>query len=292
MSLPSSLVRQRPDIRAAEELLHAASAQVGVATANLYPQLTLTGSFGTEADRSATSSAAGRPSGAWAPALLQPLFHGGELDARSAAPRSPPMIRPRPSTATPSCRPSRTWPTCCGPWRWTRKPSRPRPRPRRRHEIRSTSPGSSSGSGAVSYLSLLNAERQYRQVRISLVQAQAARFADTAALFQALGGGWWNRPRRPRKPQQPGHHRFTHPIPTGKPPIVRQCCLHLTFLSELNHEEGHRTHPVRPDDPRRRSGRVKALQIRAMDRAGQESRSAARDGDHRRGQVGIRGRPP
>ena len=47
--------------------------------------------------------------------------------------------------------------------------------------------------GAVSYLSLLNAERQYQQARISLIQAQTARFADTAALFQALGGGWWNR---------------------------------------------------------------------------------------------------
>jgi outer membrane protein TolC len=45
----------------------------------------------------------------------------------------------------------------------------------------------------VSYLSLLNAERQYQQTRISLVQAQAVRFADSAALFQALGGGWWNR---------------------------------------------------------------------------------------------------
>ena len=45
--------------------------------------------------------------------------------------------------------------------------------------------------GAVSYLTLLNAERQHQQARISLVQAQAARFADTAALFQALGGGWW-----------------------------------------------------------------------------------------------------
>ena len=47
--------------------------------------------------------------------------------------------------------------------------------------------------GAVSYLTLLNAERQYQQSHISLIQAQAARFADTAALFQALGGGWWNR---------------------------------------------------------------------------------------------------
>jgi outer membrane protein TolC len=47
--------------------------------------------------------------------------------------------------------------------------------------------------GAVNYLSLLNAERQYQQARIGLVQAKAVRFADTAALFQALGGGWWNR---------------------------------------------------------------------------------------------------
>ena len=47
--------------------------------------------------------------------------------------------------------------------------------------------------GATSYLSLLNAQREYHLARILLVQAQALRFADTAALFQALGGGWWNR---------------------------------------------------------------------------------------------------
>jgi outer membrane protein TolC len=46
--------------------------------------------------------------------------------------------------------------------------------------------------GGVSYLTLLNAQRQYLQTRISLVQAKAARFVDTAALFQALGGGWWH----------------------------------------------------------------------------------------------------
>jgi hypothetical protein len=47
--------------------------------------------------------------------------------------------------------------------------------------------------GAISYLALLDAERTYNQARVALVQAQAARFADTAALFQSLGGGWWNR---------------------------------------------------------------------------------------------------
>jgi outer membrane protein TolC len=47
--------------------------------------------------------------------------------------------------------------------------------------------------GAVNYLTLLNAQRQYQEARVGIVRAQAARFADTAALFQALGGGWWNR---------------------------------------------------------------------------------------------------
>lgn len=83
VSLPSSLVRQRPDIRASEELLHAACAQVGLATANLYPQISLSGSFGSSATRledlfsgSIWSIGGG---------LLQPLFHGGALTAKRRA---------------------------------------------------------------------------------------------------------------------------------------------------------------------------------------------------------------
>jgi outer membrane protein TolC len=52
--------------------------------------------------------------------------------------------------------------------------------------------------GAANYLSLLNAQRQYQQARINLVQSQALRYADTAALFQALGGGWWNHLMNPK----------------------------------------------------------------------------------------------
>jgi outer membrane protein TolC len=48
-------------------------------------------------------------------------------------------------------------------------------------------------SGYANYLALLSAEQAYQQARINLVQAQSNRYADTAALFQALGGGWWNR---------------------------------------------------------------------------------------------------
>ncbi len=52
--------------------------------------------------------------------------------------------------------------------------------------------------GYANYLALLSAEQAYQQAVINLVQAQSNRYADTAALFQALGGGWWNRPDLPK----------------------------------------------------------------------------------------------
>jgi outer membrane protein TolC len=58
--------------------------------------------------------------------------------------------------------------------------------------------------GGISYLSLLDAERSYQQARIGLIQAQAGRYADTAALFLALGGGWWNQPAADREGQGAG----------------------------------------------------------------------------------------
>src|SRR6202034_2100367 len=61
--------------------------------------------------------------------------------------------------------------------------------------------------GAISMVAVLNAEQTYRQAELSLVQARANRYADTAGLFQALGGGWWNRTQEPR------YERFS---PTGK----------------------------------------------------------------------------
>ena len=85
MSLPSSLVRQRPDIRAAEELLHAACARVGVATANLYPQITLTGSLGSEATRIQDLFGSGTSVWSLGAGLLQPIFRGGELTAKRRA---------------------------------------------------------------------------------------------------------------------------------------------------------------------------------------------------------------
>src|SRR4029077_7226168 len=76
LSLPSDLARQRPDIRAAEALLHEASARVGVTTANFYPRITLSGTGGALAVTPLLSGVAGFA--LLAGSLTQPLFHGGE----------------------------------------------------------------------------------------------------------------------------------------------------------------------------------------------------------------------
>ena len=192
VSVPSALVRQRPDIRAAEELLHAASALVGVATANLYPQLTLTGSFGTEAVTIGTLFGSGTSIFSLGAGVLQPLFHGGTLDAR----RSAAIAAYDQAAAQYRATILQSFQNVADVLRALEADA---------HTLKAQAEAAAAAKdafdltreqfrlGAVNYLSLLNAERQYRQVRISLVQAQAARFADTAALFQALGGGWWNR---------------------------------------------------------------------------------------------------
>ena len=192
VSLPSSLVRQRPDIRASEELLHAASAQVGVATANLYPQLTLSASFGSETGKPSTLFSPGTAVWNFGGGLLQPLFHGGELSAKRRA-----------AVAAYDQAAAQYRASVLQAFQNVADVLRALDADARTLQAQADAEAAARDTldltqkqfqlGAVSYLSLLNAERQYQQTRISLVQARAARFADTAALFQALGGGWWNR---------------------------------------------------------------------------------------------------
>jgi len=192
VSLPSSLVRQRPDIAASEALLHAACAQVGVATANLYPQITLTGSYGSEAITIGTLFNNGPPIWNVGAGLLQHIFRGGELSAKRRA-----------AIALYEQASAQYRETVLQAFQNVADVLRALEADARGLEAQVVAEGAASDTldltqeqfrlGAVSYLSLLNAERQYQHARINLVQAQAARFADTAALFQALGGGWWNR---------------------------------------------------------------------------------------------------
>jgi len=192
VTLPSSLVRQRPDIQASEALLHEASAQIGVATANLYPQITLSGGVGSAALQAGKLFGPG--SGVWSVAagLLQPIFNGGALTARrraaiAAYDQAAAQYRETVLTAFQNVADA------------LRALDLDASALKAQADAESLARESLELAtrqyrlGALSYLALLDAQRTYQQARVSLVQAQAARYADTAALFQALGGGWWNR---------------------------------------------------------------------------------------------------
>jgi len=195
LSLPSELVRQRPDVLAAEEILHQASAQVGVATANLFPKITLTGSIGPQSvsfgdlftNGSVWSLGAG---------ILQPIFHGGELKAKQRA-----------ANAAYDQAEAQYRSTVLQAFQNVADVLRALDLDAQTLKALAESEQAAKatfdlarqqyGFGAVNYLYLLDAERQYLTARISLAQAQAARLADSAALFQALGGGWWNGDGKP-----------------------------------------------------------------------------------------------
>lgn len=196
VSLPSSLVRQRPDIMASEALLHAASAEVGVATADLYPKVTLTGGFGSEALKLGDLFESDALIWNLAAGLTQPVFHGGELNARRRAAIA-------------------AYDQAAGVYRETvllafqdvadvlRALEFDAAALKAEGEAEEAALASLELTqrqfelGAVGYPALFNADRRYRQTRINRVQAQAARYSDTAALFQALGGAWWKGDYKP-----------------------------------------------------------------------------------------------
>jgi NodT family efflux transporter outer membrane factor (OMF) lipoprotein len=192
VSLPSSLVRQRPDIRSSEELLHAASAAVGVATANLYPQITLTGRYGSSAADLNGLFGAGSSFWSIGAGLVQPIFRGGTLRAERRA-----------AVAAFDEAAAQYRETVLQAFRNVADVLRALQHDADALKAQTDAETAASDTlalakeryrlGAASYLTVLDAERRYQQARILLVDAQAARFADTAALFQALGGGWWNR---------------------------------------------------------------------------------------------------
>lgn len=187
VSLPSRLVEQRPDIRASETLLHQASAAIGVATANMLPQLTLSASYGTE-------GVAGLFNPAWnaIAALTQPIFEGGALYERRRA-----AIEAYRAAAAQY---RQTVITAFQNVADALRALEADAEAVRAHAAAEAAAAQSLAAsrrqfdaGFISYLSLLSAEQAYQQARLSLVQTEATRFSDSAALFEALGGGWWRR---------------------------------------------------------------------------------------------------
>ncbi len=192
VSLPSALLRQRPDIRASEALLHEASAQVGVAVANLYPQITLSGSAGLQSLKVGQLFSGGAAAWSVSAGLLQPIFNGGALQARrrqalAAYEAAQSQYQQTVITAFQSV--ANTLRALDSDADTLRAQAESESLARQSLELITAQ----YRLGAVSFLSLLDIQRSYLQTRVALTQAQAARFADTAALFQALGGGWWTR---------------------------------------------------------------------------------------------------
>jgi NodT family efflux transporter outer membrane factor (OMF) lipoprotein len=182
LTLPATLARQRPDIRASEALLHQASANVGVATANLYPQITLSGSTGPEGTQLSDLV------NVWAvgAGLTQPIFHGGQLRARrrsaqaayevAAAAYRQTVLQGLQQVADAL----RTVEQDAIQLDARDRAQRDAAASARVAEQRYT-------AGGLSQLSLLDAQRQELQAALDRTVAHAQRLSDTAALYQALG---------------------------------------------------------------------------------------------------------
>jgi len=193
LSLPSTLVAQRPDVLQAEANLHAASAQVGIAIANRLPNITLSANAGSNA--LAIGQVFGPGTGFWnlGAGLLAPIFDGGTLlhqqrAAQAAYQQSAEQYRGTVLTAFQNVADTLA---------------------ALEHDaetLKATATATNAAKasldlsrlqykdGYAAYLAVLNADQAYQQARLNLVQAEANRFTDTAALFQALGGGWWHQP--------------------------------------------------------------------------------------------------
>jgi len=191
VSLPSKLVEQRPDILQAEQNLHAASAQIGIALANRFPNITLTANAGSTAlslDKVFTSG-----SGFWGigGTLSQPIFEGGTLLHQERAAKAAYLQAAQQYRSTVLSAFQNVADTLNA---LDQDAAALKAAAKAAAAAKVTLDLSSEQwrVGYGGYLALLNAEQTYQQSQLNLVQAQANRFADTAALFQSLGGGWWH----------------------------------------------------------------------------------------------------
>jgi NodT family efflux transporter outer membrane factor (OMF) lipoprotein len=192
VSLPSQLVEQRPDVRQAGENLHAASAQIGIAVANRLPTIALTANIGTMALETSQIFSSGAGFWTLGASVTQPIFRGGALlhqerAAKAAFDQAGEQYRNTVLTAFQNVADTLN------------------ALEQDADALQSAAAAAAAAkvtlglsrqqleTGYTGELALLSAEQAYQQALLNLVQAQANRYADTVALFQALGGGWWHR---------------------------------------------------------------------------------------------------
>ena len=193
VGVPSRLVEQRPDVRAAEAQLHAASAQVGIAVASELPQFTITGAVGGSSTSLGTMFANGNPFWTIAGNIAHTIFDGGTLlhqqrAAEAAFEQSAAQYRTTVISAFQN--------VADALYALQADAETLKAAVAAEQATKTTLDITTEAQrlGAVNYLAVLSAQQAYRQALLARVQAQAARLSDTVALFQTVGGGWWNRP--------------------------------------------------------------------------------------------------
>lgn len=189
LSVPSELVHRRPDILAAEAQLHADSAAIGVATAQLYPSITISGTLGFRSLSSATLFQGTNPYSSVIANLTQPIFHGGALRAQKQAAvdafhSSFAIYRQTVLSA---------FGQVADVLRALEHDAQLVAAQKDALDISTNSLAlqrESYSAGKSDLLQLINAERAYQEARIGFARAQAQRYQDTTQLFVAMGGGW------------------------------------------------------------------------------------------------------
>ncbi|WP_420136700.1 efflux transporter outer membrane subunit [Sphingomonas sp.] len=192
ISLPAQLVDQRPDVRAAAANLHAAAAQVGVAIAARLPAITLSGSVGGASTDFASLLAHGNILWSIVGGLTAPIFDGGTLRHRQHAAEAAydeAKAQYRSAVLAAFQNVSDTLAAIIT----DRDALKTAEQAKRAASASVTIARGQARLGAIAPLQLLNAEQAYWQTDLTLQQARAAVYSDSAALFQAMGGGWWHR---------------------------------------------------------------------------------------------------
>ena len=196
VSVPSILVRQRPDILAAEDNLHQASAGIGVAEAARLPSLSISAQYAQQTTK--LNEFLTRPGGVWSVGadLAAPIFHGGTLAAREQEAKE----QYRQAQAEYRSTVIAAFVEVANALRSLQHDSdgylahnRALDAARANRDLAVAQ----YRAGRYTELQVLTAEQQYQDAALSEVQADVQRFTDIATLFRALGGGWWNAPHDP-----------------------------------------------------------------------------------------------
>lgn len=192
LTLPSRLVEQRPDVLAAQEQWHTASANVGVAIAAELPQFSITGSFGGNASELRQIFSPG--AGFWSidGDLAQTIFDGGTLlHTRRAADQA--LLQAAAQYKSTVISAFQNVADTLHAVKADADNLAASKAAEQAAKVALEVTQNQYKTGYVNYLTLLAAQEAYEQAEVTLVQAQGNRYGDTAALYQACGGGWWNR---------------------------------------------------------------------------------------------------